>query len=287
MVVREFVTDEPQRGAMYELWPGGYRKLLSEFAFEPHEWAKPILVANDGHFVTHGMVSSDANAPWITIHDADGKIVRTLRAPDVITASDQQWLSRGEANDVRFAVVDDTLRITILTTDGKWDDLDARHHSIDVDLATGDAPAPERDHCPPALRIVAKANDGMSQALLDRAVLRVMPEYPPVAMKARITGVVVVEVVVDVEGNVESAKILKPIPFGIDRAVEKAITQWKFAPASERAVGDIEFTFEILRHIPLRTTYVATNAMDTRAGSIRRRRDFSPVRTAMRGRPWR
>src|SRR5688572_3493767 len=42
---------DPVRGALYRLWPGGHRQLLSEFDFPPGP-KDHALVADDGHFVT-------------------------------------------------------------------------------------------------------------------------------------------------------------------------------------------------------------------------------------------
>ncbi|HEX2059238.1 MAG TPA: energy transducer TonB [Thermoanaerobaculia bacterium] len=86
-----------------------------------------------------------------------------------------------------------------------------------------------------------------SQALLDRAVVRVVPEYPVVATKARISGIVAVQVVVGTDGNVEEASIVKPLPFGCDEAVKEAVKRWEFAPAPTRVSGVLAFRFELVR----------------------------------------
>jgi TonB family protein len=56
------------------------------------------------------------------------------------------------------------------------------------------------------------------------------PEYPEVARKARITGVVLVEIVIEKDGRVSHATVLKPLPFGLDQAAAEAVLNWKYKP---------------------------------------------------------
>jgi len=56
-------------------------------------------------------------------------------------------------------------------------------------------------------------------------------EYPQEASKARVMGVVIVEAIIDEQGNVTSARVLKGLPMGLDKAAEEAVRQWKFKPA--------------------------------------------------------
>ncbi|PYQ30087.1 MAG: hypothetical protein DMF56_10210 [Acidobacteria bacterium] len=61
---------------------------------------------------------------------------------------------------------------------------------------------------------------------------RVEPHYPEVARKARISGIVIVECVIDKNGNVRDVKVLKPLPFGLDQAAAEAVEKWKFKPGT-------------------------------------------------------
>lgn len=60
------------------------------------------------------------------------------------------------------------------------------------------------------------------------------PAYTEVARRARIEGVVVVEAIVDVEGNVTKAEIIKPLPMGLDDSTLQTVVNWKFEPATLR-----------------------------------------------------
>jgi protein TonB len=57
----------------------------------------------------------------------------------------------------------------------------------------------------------------------------VRPAYPPEAQSANVQGVVILEVSIDTEGNVRSARVLRSIPI-LDAAAIAAVEQWKFAP---------------------------------------------------------
>jgi len=57
----------------------------------------------------------------------------------------------------------------------------------------------------------------------------VPPVYPPEALAARITGTVMIEAVIDPEGNVTNTKVLSGVPL-LDDAALAAVRQWKYTP---------------------------------------------------------
>jgi protein TonB len=68
-----------------------------------------------------------------------------------------------------------------------------------------------------------------------------MPVYPEAARKAKVLGKVIVEVSIDENGNVISARGIQGPTMLYDAAVE-AVKQWKFYPARQQGkpVRDVE-----------------------------------------------
>jgi TonB family protein len=59
------------------------------------------------------------------------------------------------------------------------------------------------------------------------------PVYTEMARRARVQGVVIVESVIDEEGNVTRARVLRGLPMGLDEAALEALETWKFEPATQ------------------------------------------------------
>jgi TonB family protein len=77
----------------------------------------------------------------------------------------------------------------------------------------------------------------------------VPPVYPELARKARIQGVVIIEAVIDREGNVVRAKVLRSpgAHFGFDQAAIDAVKQWKFKPGTQNGKPvDVIFTLTVI-----------------------------------------
>ena len=56
--------------------------------------------------------------------------------------------------------------------------------------------------------------------------------YTEMARRARVMGVVILEVVIDEQGGVTEAKVLKGLPMGLDQQAVEAVKTWKFKPAT-------------------------------------------------------
>lgn len=57
----------------------------------------------------------------------------------------------------------------------------------------------------------------------------VRPVYPPIAESARVQGIVIVEILVDEDGRVSDARIIRPVAL-LDQAALDAVLQWEFMP---------------------------------------------------------
>ena len=67
------------------------------------------------------------------------------------------------------------------------------------------------------------------KVLAPTKVKHVPPVYPSIAQSARISGTIIVEVLVGADGRVSSAKIIRSIPL-LDQAALEAVRQWEFSP---------------------------------------------------------
>ena len=83
-----------------------------------------------------------------------------------------------------------------------------------------------------------------------KRLVDVQPIYPQVARDAKVTGVVLVEMTIDTDGNVAEAWIIQSVPL-LDQAALDAVKQWKFeptllngAPIQVRATSAISFTLK-------------------------------------------
>src|SRR6266511_2687895 len=63
-------------------------------------------------------------------------------------------------------------------------------------------------------------------------IRRVNPSYPDGARQHNITGIVIVEVLIDKNGRVKDAVVLKPLPLGLDQAALDAVRKWQFQPGT-------------------------------------------------------
>lgn len=62
-----------------------------------------------------------------------------------------------------------------------------------------------------------------------RKVKHVVPEYPEVAVDARIRGVVILEALIGPDGRVQSVTVLRGVPL-LQEAAVKAVRQWVYTP---------------------------------------------------------
>ncbi len=59
---------------------------------------------------------------------------------------------------------------------------------------------------------------------------RVEPVYPPFAIAARLTGVVILEAQVGTDGTVESVSVIQSRQRALDAAAIEALKQWRYIP---------------------------------------------------------
>lgn len=107
--------------------------------------------------------------------------------------------------------------------------------------------APQKKPEPP--KLIRQAN----AALQASAINRVEAVYPPQAVQARVYGTVLVEVSIDENGSVASAKALSGHPLLREAAVDAA-RGWSFKPAvvqgkPVKVLGTLTFTFNLPEYV--------------------------------------
>lgn len=68
------------------------------------------------------------------------------------------------------------------------------------------------------------------------------PEYPDIARKMNLTGVVKIEVLIGTDGEIKATNVVGGHPILVD-AAEKALKKWKYPPASSETKALLEFKF--------------------------------------------
>lgn len=72
---------------------------------------------------------------------------------------------------------------------------------------------------------------------------RVYPEYPDIARRMSLTGVVKLEVVVSPNGSVKDTKVIGGHPILVTAALD-AVKKWKFDPSGAETTETVEFKFD-------------------------------------------
>lgn len=91
---------------------------------------------------------------------------------------------------------------------------------------------------------IASAQNAAAQLNSERKVSsRVSPNYPELAKKMHIHGIVRVEAVVKANGTVKATRVLGGNPVLVDAALE-AVGKWKFEPGQSETTQIVQLTFE-------------------------------------------
>jgi TonB family protein len=228
-------------------------RLFNEFA------PASAAVANDGTVVTFGS--------WYGMGGLDNDVVLYRNDGTLIAAYGlDAFLRREDLFHMKFSRevlgpdtprIDEEKRQLILevTFGGKV------IHEVPVALEDGSILGPKPKLFPPSHAIVTAASSEVSRCAsmlvltgdeLLAAATDVKPPaaYPEIAWKARISGAVVLDVIVRENGEVESVVVVKPMPFGLTEAAEKAAKTWRFRPFTRdgkpiQACGRVAVEFKL------------------------------------------
>lgn len=73
----------------------------------------------------------------------------------------------------------------------------------------------------------------VAQRTNPRVVYRVEPKYTDAAREAKVSGVVLMSVTIDIEGMPSKIVVVRPLGYGLDEKAVEALSQWRFEPATE------------------------------------------------------
>lgn len=230
--------------AWYEVTPAGPRR-IAEVQVSRHAY---LLVADSGRYLVaalgiYGGPCSGrlkAKDTVVTVFRSDGSQAGSLTVGDVLVESDLNTLSYPSDTFTLRHESDRTERLVLsvdVRTDGNGPPVGREQH-IDLETArlldgkhplfplAGIYAEPGNTAVAPPKGRVAIEPDAFFAALVDAP----LPEMPRVATLARIRGTVIIEADVDERGRVESLRVVKPLPFGLDVAAAVAVRQWRFRP---------------------------------------------------------
>lgn len=223
------------------LYDGG--RIVAEIAVHRTDEGE-IFVADSGRYIVsarhivaavcgHRAAGDDS---LIAIYSSDGVHVGTLTLDDLFTPSDVLRLSEGKGDLVSFALRNDAIVVSV----GELGEipidtatavrLDLRRQFFTpphAELFAGDE-YPESHPLAPAACMPGVVRIA-SRTLIDHATTHPVPEYPVIAYKARISGMVRVEVTVAEDGSVVCIRS-SDLPFGLSASATRALRAWSFRP---------------------------------------------------------
>jgi protein TonB len=85
---------------------------------------------------------------------------------------------------------------------------------------------PPQPPAPPPVTGPVRVGGGIKEP---RKLKDVRPEYPAIAREARVQGLVMIETLIDTQGRVSEAKVVRGIPL-LDQSALDAVRQWVFTP---------------------------------------------------------
>jgi TonB family protein len=186
-----------------------------------HEKPSPMAASEAEVLVDEGMNYAD-NAIAIDPDDDD-----TMAYKNLLLREKARFVSDAEEQKKLIAEADDWFQKALDTR--KKNQKQARSNAVAPVV-----PSPPPPPLPaPTLSPPMEIPDGaLRTSTMDANLLyRTDPVYPPLALQARIQGIVLVEAIISRDGLVENARVLSGHPL-LREAALKAIKQWRYRPAA-------------------------------------------------------
>lgn len=240
-VVRRDLPQQPERSLDQPVTVAVY---AGESHARPELFRVPVAfeyrLTNDGAAIvippSGGPCGGNRLVPEDELQVVTSSGASSAKIGSLLSTNDALWLALGAAQfDVEPGA--GTLRAT-LKRDGK-------ERTFDIDVQSLERLGPIEDLLPPVASATAEVRLDSRSVEAGGA----MPSYPSIAVRARISGVVIVEFDVDDTGRVVRTAVVKPLPFGLDAAATEAVAKWTFAgltPGAGVRRGEAQFRFRLL-----------------------------------------
>src|SRR5512135_2124046 len=125
---------------------------------------------------------------------------------------------------------------------------------------------------PPALAQEEPVTAGSEGVPAPKRTKHVQPVYPQEALAQGIRGIVILEIILDKQGKVESTAVVRSVP-GLDEAAVAAARQWEYTPTKvDGKPVRVRITVPVVFSLALPTVSRQTRAAPGRLAAVARRR---------------
>jgi TonB family protein len=149
---------------------------------------------------------------------------------------------RGESAETMTNVDGVDVRIKVASVGGRYSaSMEMRRGDAVVDfVSSATAAVREPRELPPGVFRVG------GEVKAPTVISRAEPMYSEDARKARVSGIVILECVIDSTGAVRDVIVLKDLPYGLGEAATTAVKQWRFKPGTiEGKPVDVVFNLTV------------------------------------------
>jgi TonB family protein len=217
------------------------------------------MIANDGTVVTFdNWHMTGYGEDVVVIYRPDGTLVRQYGLTDLMEPLDVEMLNHSVSSIwwSKTHRIDERQHVLVVQVDA------LRVEEIPISLQTGEILVRKRALFPQACTLVTwtahnagpmDCGDAVrvdDRDLHDHAIETAVPEYARIARRVHIAGKVIVEIVIDEQGRVTGATVLKPLPFGLAESAVEAARGWTFRPFTRNGsvvagCAQVTFTFTL------------------------------------------